>query len=166
MEQGDLPLTADEVTSERWLVNVTEVMSAAYKRHGVKMRRDDPTLVILSAWELLARRMVGQFSLAAERANDDTTALLQTQLEKSKEAGANYVEAAMAYQADRMKALMPDLAAALAAETRKLLEQVGQEVGATREKTRIAMTTALVAAAIAVGASLFTVALLLGRATA
>lgn len=165
MEQGDLPLASGAATSRKWLVSVDDVMSDAYKRHGVTMRRDDPSLILISAWELVAQKMVGQFMLAAERANDDTSALLQTQLEKSKEAGANYVDAAMGYQAERLKALMPELAEQLAKETRKLLEQVGQEVGATREKTNMAMKWAIAASALAVGSTLFTVGMLVARAT-
>ena len=161
MEQPGLPLTTP-ADSSKWVVSVEDVIGELAKRHGVRVRRDDPTLVIIRAFELVAKAMQSKFAAACERANDDTSAAMLELLDSSKAIGEQHIEAAAGYVAQRMRDEARELAPLLAADVRRMLEKIGAELGAAREATQRAERRAWTAAVVSGLAAIVTIAATVG----
>lgn len=163
MEQPGLPL-ANVTDDEKWLIDVSDIIGELAKRHGCRVRRDDPTLMIVTAFELIARRLQAKFAVACERANDDTTAATLTLLDASKAAAERHVEAGAEYVANRLRSEVDGLAPVLAADVRKLLQKLGEEIGSAKEAVARSERRAWTAAAVAGVSSAVAVAAIIGLA--
>lgn len=162
-EQAELPLEAGSVERKRQLVDVNDLMAEVFKRHGVRMRRDDPSLMLVTAWELIARQTLAEFEVACERANDDTSALMAQHVERARGVAADVVDAAVQYQAQKMRQVVDELAPVLALKAAELISRLGQEVGSTRERTARSERRAWLAAVVGLVAAALTVGVMLGR---
>lgn len=165
MEQGSLDLASPPQTGGKFLVSLDDLRGELAKRHGVRIRNDDPALMLITAMEVIARRMVAKFELACERANDETSAAVAQQAEASKKIAEAYVEGAVDYMANQLKDQVASLAPELAGETRTLLTQLLRECGEARDTIKRSRNVAVVGAAVSVLVAVVLVAFAVGRAT-
>ena len=161
MEQPVLPL-ATPADSAKWSVSVEDMIGELAKRHGVRVRRDDPTLMIITAFELVSRAMQSKFAAACERANDDTSAAMLELLDSSKLVAEQHIEAAAEYVGQRMREEAATMAPQIAADVRKMLEKIGEELYAARQATVRAERRAWAAAAVGGMAAAVTLAATVG----
>lgn len=165
MEQPALDLPAPE-GGRRPIIDVNEVIAEVAKRHQIRVRKDDPAMMLLTGMEMVLRRAAAEFEMACERANDDTSALMAQHVDRARGVAADVVDAAVKYQAEKMREAAHGLAVAVADEARKLLQQVGHEVAATKRSTQRAMTLAWVGAGVALATGLMLLGAVLGRVAA
>lgn len=158
--QAALDLPATE--SRRFTLDLSEIQAEIMKRHGAKVRRDDPALMVLTGFELIGLRLAAHFELAVERANDDTSAAMAQHIEASKAIAAAIVDRAAAYHSERIQKTVDDLAPKLAADTKALLLQVGKEIGATRERVEHAARMVWIGVALSGALFLATATLVVG----
>lgn len=162
MEQSALNLPA-EPSGRRFVIELSDLTGEIAKRHGVRVRRDDPALMVLTAFEIVSRRLAAEMELAINRANDDASALTAQTTESARAVGVEVVDAAVEYQARKMREVVDELAPVLATQGRKLLVDLGQEIGAVRQSTARAERRSWIAALVAGSCALLTVGVVVGR---
>lgn len=160
MEQPALDLPA-QPGGRRFVVDLPELIGEIAKRHGVRIRRDDPALMVLTAFELVVKQLTAEVQHTITNANDDVSAKMAQHLETSQAVASAHVDAAAGFLSERLKAEIPGLASALGADTRKLLESLGREICQTRERTFWAYRTAVAAATVSVSCAVVMVVALL-----
>jgi hypothetical protein len=165
MSQASLPLPPPE-GGRRELMDLKELTGELAKRHGVVMRSNDPAAIVLSALEIVGRRMLLEMELTAERAHNEVTAAMEQQRAESLDTAQRFIGAASQHVGGVMKQSAADLAPVLAQDVLKLVRQLGAEIEGARTEVRRARNTAWWAAGVALAALAALVVFSLGRLTA
>lgn len=161
MEQPPLPIP--DVGKRKWVVDLGDLRGELARRHGIKVSRDDPTLLLVTAFEIVARKLLVEFETSVERANDDMSALMAQQMETAKGVGVSLVDASAEYHVTKLKEVANRLAPEVADEARKLIKGLASEVGQAQHNLLKAERRSWMAAGVSAGALLLTVGLIIGR---
>ena len=161
MVQGDLALP--KADRRRWTVDLDDLVAEIWKRHKSRIRVDDPALMVITGFEIVARKLLVEFEGALERSNDDMSALMAQQMETAKGVGISLVEASAAYHVQQLRGAASSLAPEVAAEARNLLQGLALEISKAERSVEGKERRAWVAAAISVGCLMLTVGLIIGR---
>lgn len=161
MEQGALDL--GDTAKRKWSIDLGELRGELAKRHGVRVPRDDPALMLVTAFEIVARRMATDFEAAAQRANDDMSGLMAQHVEMAKQIAVEVVDAAVAYQVAKMSETVDGLAPAVAEQAKTLLQGLAGEIVTARASVEASERRAWTAATVAGGSLVLTVGLLIGH---
>jgi len=161
MEQPTLPIP--DAGKRKWVVDLGDLRGELARRHGVKVSRDDPTLLIVTAFEIVAKKLMIEFEGSLERANDDMSALMAQQMESAKGVGVSLVEASAEYHVQKLRGAADKMAQEIADEARKLLRGLAGEIGHSQEAVLRSERRGWMAAGVSAACLLVTVGLIIGR---
>lgn len=161
MEQGALDL--GDTAKRKWLIDLSDLRGELAKRHGVRISKDDPALYLVTAFEIVARKMAVDFEAASQRSNDDMSGLMAQHVETAKGIAVEVVDAALVYQTQKMNETIDKLAPAVVEQAKVLLHGLAGEIVAAREAVQAAERRAWSAATVAGGCLVLTVGLLVGH---
>lgn len=161
MEQGALDL--GDTAKRKWVIDLSDLRGELAKRHGVRIPKDDPALYLVTAFEIVARKMGVDFEAAVQRSNDDMSGLMAQHVEIAKGIAVEVVDAALAYQTQKMNETIDKLAPAVAEQAKVLLSGLAAEIVATRASVQAETRKAWTAATVAGAFLVLTVGLLIGH---
>jgi hypothetical protein len=165
VQQGRLELTDDAEPATPALTH-KEVIAEVAKRHKVLLTKGDPVLLVLTALEVIAARMVDRMSAKLTASEDQIAARTAQQIAASQAYVEKTVNAGVEFYSRRLAQGSADLAKTFAEEAKGVLEpfrlQLEADRLATVQSERRAVLAAIVAATGA-GVTLIAAAVILLR---
>ena len=165
MQQGRLDLT-DESEPATPALTHKEVIAEVAKRHKVLLTKGDPILLVLTALEVIAARMVDRMSAKLTASEDQIAARTAQQIAASQTYVEKTVNAGAEFLSRRLAQGSADLAKTFAEEAKGVLEPFRVQLEADRRAAIQSERRAVIAAVIAVtgaGVTLISAAMILLR---
>jgi len=165
VQQGRLDLT-DESEPATPALTHKEVIAEVAKRHKVLLTKGDPILLVLTALEVIAARMVDRMSAKLTASEDQIAARTAQQIAASQTYVEKTVNAGAEFLSRRLAQGSADLAKTFAEEAKGVLEPFRVQLEADRRAAIQSERRAVIAAVIAVtgaGVTLISAAMILLR---